>query len=995
MVRRTIIACVGVMVLSMAAVALAGEGAKASPWPAETSDPAAWAPAQKAIAELGDGFIVWETRRDEGVWSLWTIKLDGTGLRRLSPREDGRVHIAAHISPDGKRVAYLSLPREKDNSKLTDEQRKLPLHLINIDGTGDKVIVPDARTYGWSRAVVWLNDNEIAHLDAKRDTYRLNLTTGQSTPIYMGQGDNPGWLPNAALTHMTACFSTFCPYDAKTQKINFLPSLGGCQPYFTQDGNWGFWMHGGEVVAKMNLATRVINPIITGHELPDRRGHLYCSMISDNNMLLAFVACDPAKFIQDDEGGYFGCSRSPYKIFVVRLDPKTLDTVSRPVQYTFGELCDRFPDIWQATPELGYGGGKAPYSIEFSAKDLGGQAQWDFGDGATDKGAAGRHTYDKPGMYVVKAVAGDKTLRGLVNVRPAKPPIALGATLEKARELIVTFDEPVQLKDVKVELESKIGIEKVSAGESGRTLHILLAQRPRQNDWLTIDNVTDLAQHPSKMEKTRLAIPVSPWPTNMKDLICLWQTGDKPNTIRDPFTNEVRTATPNLSGLTWLDRNQALVFDGGGATIYGVAAAFSNAVRQTHQFSYEFTMTPRDLDSTRQSVLRYGFWQDKDKLRFEYAGKSFELATVKAKQPYHVVVSYQPGKLLILVNGQEVVNTDQIQDDLNGYKPPEVTMGNDLDGHRWRGTIEGVASYCRALSAEEAKANYQVYRDLMAQRKAPPRLEVEAKMVASSQVLLPKEIAPYKRALTVFEYEVAKVLDGEYKAKRVRVAHWAVLDMLSVRIVQWPIGTQVRLVLEPMTICTQFKEENISDTLELSPDLPTYFATTASRLTSGPQQQWNLIGGFGNGGAAWKTPQEIETLKDIVKTYPLKKDQKWEMRKADANGYINGPFGRGSSGGKMGYGVIYVKSPDDRKATLCPGGVGTTKVWVNGKEVVEVDFSRYPFCDTTRQNIELKKGTNEVLVKFRQRYAFFGFSADFLDAQGKEMTDLAYDTAGP
>ena len=67
-----------------------------------------------------------------------------------------------------------------------------------------------------------------------------------------------------------------------------------------------------------------------------------------------------------------------------------------------------------------------------------------------------------------------------------------------------------------------------------------------------------------------------------------------------------------------------------------------------------------------------------------------------------------------------------------------------------------------------------------------------------------------------------------------------------------------------------------------------------------------------------------------------------------------------------------------------------TKAWVNGKEVAEVDFSRYPFCDTTRQNIELKKGTNEVLVKFRQRYAFFGFSADFLDAQGKEMTDLQY-----
>src|SRR5262245_6150603 len=60
-------------------------------------------------ARLGEGFVVWESRRG-GAWRIWRRDLDGGGLRQLSPEETGRDHCCAHVSPDGEHVVYLSLP---------------------------------------------------------------------------------------------------------------------------------------------------------------------------------------------------------------------------------------------------------------------------------------------------------------------------------------------------------------------------------------------------------------------------------------------------------------------------------------------------------------------------------------------------------------------------------------------------------------------------------------------------------------------------------------------------------------------------------------------------------------------------------------------------------------------------------------------------------------------------------------------------------------------
>ena len=94
------------------------------------------------FARFGSGFLVWESNRT-GVWRLWTRRLDGSGLRQLTADQNGRQHCCAAISPDGRWVAYLSLP--DDRLEADDEEGEM--RLIAPDGTHDHVVVPRAETY--------------------------------------------------------------------------------------------------------------------------------------------------------------------------------------------------------------------------------------------------------------------------------------------------------------------------------------------------------------------------------------------------------------------------------------------------------------------------------------------------------------------------------------------------------------------------------------------------------------------------------------------------------------------------------------------------------------------------------------------------------------------------------------------------------------------------------------------------------------------------------
>lgn len=180
-----------------------------------------------AVDELGDGFVVWESNRS-GAWRLWSVPLAGGEPRQLTADEEGRAHCCPHISPDGSQIAYLSVvERAREYPQPTETGA---LRLLAADGSGERVLVPAARTYFENRAVVWRSDSELVFIDAAGVTRLLDLPNGGSTPLTSTAAESYGWLVDPSLEHATSGSTLFSRYDAESRRVLPTGERGGSSP---------------------------------------------------------------------------------------------------------------------------------------------------------------------------------------------------------------------------------------------------------------------------------------------------------------------------------------------------------------------------------------------------------------------------------------------------------------------------------------------------------------------------------------------------------------------------------------------------------------------------------------------------------------------------------------------------------------------------------------------------------------------------------------------
>ena len=102
----------------------------------------------------------------------------------------------------------------------------------------------------------------------------------------------------------------------------------------------------------------------------------------------------------------------------------------------------------------------------------------------------------------------------------------------------------------------------------------------------------------------------------------------------------------------------------------------------------------------------------------------------------------------------------------------------------------------------------------------PIRLKV--KLLAKSKIPTLSDIAPYQEALVFYEYSVQKRLEGEFKGKKLRVAHWAIYDNQPQKIRKAEVGSSYTLDLYPYQQFSELESLYTSDTLKFDPDIPLY-----------------------------------------------------------------------------------------------------------------------------------------------------------------------------
>ena len=324
-----------------------------------------------------------------------------------------------------------------------------------------------------------------------------------------------------------------------------------------------------------------------------------------------------------------------------------------------------------------------------------------------------------------------------------------------------------------------------------------------------------------------------------KDAVFLWEARGASAIALDRAGAPIQGFAPAPRGVARYTRDGAMDLTGGAFVAEKVSDFVLSSCRQSGKLTLEAGITPARLSTVGQARIvtfatddggsNFALAQDGSHLVFrlkttDRAGEWVRLFALAEGAPTHVVVSYRRGRLVCYRDGKLAYGNMDAKGSLGSWKPGRLVFGDDQKGAGgWDGSLENVAIHATAMGAADAARSCAAFASRVAGQTPAPRLEVEARLVAKSVVPALKKIAPYFQALAVYEYEVRRVVSGTYDGKKLRVAHWGLMDRKRLPIAESRIGSTRRLVLEPFSENPQLQPELLSNTLDADFELELYY----------------------------------------------------------------------------------------------------------------------------------------------------------------------------
>jgi hypothetical protein len=510
---------------------------------------------------------------------------------------------------------------------------------------------------------------------------------------------------------------------------------------------------------------------------------------------------------------------------------------------------------------IGQWAGEAPLPVSFPVQMSG---AWDYGDGTT--GSEARHTYAKAGEYTVKL--GDQI--GKVFVAPQEPPRVTSARMQGPLRAVLTFSEPIQLEDPAAALASGIAVSKLELAGDYRQLVLELDKPLAKADTLTLQGVFDRASTPNPLASAALPVAPPAWPTSPDGVLVVW-TADNHYALGAAGRYEGRSLKlddygAGKLGFPALDRFGRWALpcgnDGWVQLTEGAAnQAMGSAYDKTGELTIELVFATRQLRQRAgtdinkhndpdgasylvvvgDSVAGVMVQQLDDELRLKVSGQpAVQIGKLTDTRPHHLVVTYKPGRLQAWLDGVRTADSADIQGKAKINWSRGVSLGREAKYKpaAWQGWIDAAAVYDRPLAEAEVKTNAAAFAKIIAARKMPERIVAEVNLVATSKTPTPEQIAPYRNALVINEYEVVSILEGKLDAKKIRVAEWGVRDTKPAK--SWmfvPQRFRNRYIhLEPSDSNPQMERELVFDTLPEDFETPQFIRV----------EEWIDLGGPGS-----------------------------------------------------------------------------------------------------------------------------------------------------
>jgi len=777
--------------------------------------------AMAKFSRIGDGILVWE-RGHDGHWSIWTKPLSGGQEKQLIPTEQGRDHFCPKLSPDGSKLAYLSYPH---GSNAYDRERSSigTLWIMDLESKMQKVIAQQARSYVEDRAVTWLDADNLCYLDGEGRTTEVDLKTGATKLIVTVASVPFGYLPSPDMHYATSGNPEFSEFNSKGA-ITHKRELTGCQPYFTQDSKWGFWMSGtGGPVSAMRLATRETHDILGEKDLrlDSRQNYIYFPMISNGGRLITFAACSVGH-------DHFSAN---YDIYVAQLNPVTLELIGYPLRYTDDRSCDRYPDVYVEPLPLGSQYVESGTELEFKAAT---ETTWSFGDGSSAKGITVKHTFIKPGDYWIEATpssGGNKAAKqtGYVNVRPAKIPSIFNVVRDGEENLLLMFDEEINDTQASVKVEGSGKKLEAKITRDACVLKVIIPADIADDAKLVVEGIRDTAQPPKLMPKKTVSLPHDRWPPAGPRPVFAWRD-------RNDKTPEVAEARVEAHGKAYWDENGIMKLRGGYFEAIGAAETVANATREKEEIAVEFVITPQPgpagVTQDFQAILSIGSGTGSDDLVIGQKGLELWLKSTGDQEkigqlinsvPNHVILWHDQGTVYTSVVGPNTWQKDPLAIDLRTWQPDRLVFGAQLSGaNPWRGMLERIMIYNTTFSRKQAVQHAEA---ALVQRSPVPTKALRLKLLEASAVPTLKEIQPYREALMRHLYETVETSTSGQKVepKQIVVTHWAWLDGQAMPAQDLKVGDVVDLMLQPKEVHTEISSLFVRDDLGSGFDAEQYF----------------------------------------------------------------------------------------------------------------------------------------------------------------------------
>ncbi len=264
------------------------------------------------------------------------------------------------------------------------------------------------------------------------------------------------------------------------------------------------------------------------------------------------------------------------------------------------------------------------------------------------------------------------------------------------------------------------------------------------------------------------------------------------------------------------------------------APFLSKALEMGKAISIESVIQPFNQTQTRAAIVSVGgsyfLMQEKDHVVFIFSTSSgihkMPIQLPPGIKPIHLVVTYGPDLgFHAYVNGVPQHPSGQILGELIPSKVDRIVFGNSPNQDRsWSGRIKHTAIYAKETDHSRATSLFARASDALTQENEGGYLHLTAFLNAKSHIPTLEELAPYTENLTVFEYQVQRIISGTYKEETIYVAHWAILDSQHI---PWMSsveqGEEVELILQAFQGNPALEAVNLSDTIISDFTLPLFY----------------------------------------------------------------------------------------------------------------------------------------------------------------------------